>query len=109
MAQDRSAKIILMIKWIWTSRLSTKNSLYVGCGAGVLPERVGKLMQLLAVRDSRASGDTPRGRGSGCGSGGLLAGRGHGWGGGGSGGGSSEGGGEVEGHGVDVALGEGGG
>jgi len=33
MAQGRSTKIILMIKWSWTSRLSTKNSLSLHCRA----------------------------------------------------------------------------
>ena len=32
MAQSRSTKIISMIKWIWTSRLSIKNSLFGQAG-----------------------------------------------------------------------------
>jgi len=32
MAQGRSTKIISMIKWIWTSRWSIKNSLSLGFG-----------------------------------------------------------------------------
>ena len=37
MAQGRSTKIISMIKWIWTSRLSIKNSLSRPAGGLAAP------------------------------------------------------------------------
>jgi len=58
MAQGRSTNIISMIEWIRTSRLSIKNSLSRGWGAGTGKTLIGvKIAQLLLSLSAAAKWD----------------------------------------------------